>query len=226
MAVPMTPRQHGLLLIVPALVQWPALVAAKCSPAEQACGELCCCVTCTCLEGPHRCEDMWGHATDPVGRADDERFASKEWSDNMMREHQERHAAWIEEHRAKHEQHMQERAERKRKRLEEKAKEKGVDVSEIDEREYYDDAMQKMREQMAELHERHRKEFRDVKGARHRRGDRDRDVDWADAEDTADGAMEEDDWETRAGLRKRRFRKKRGHGREEDDEDAQAHQEL
>eukprot|EP00965_Chrysotila_dentata_P211392 6186440-Pleurochrysis_carterae.AAC.6 len=35
-------------------------VQARCSPAEQVCGDLCCCVTCTCLEGPYRCRTCDG----------------------------------------------------------------------------------------------------------------------------------------------------------------------
>ena len=64
---------------------------AKCSVAEQKCGTLCCCVTCKCHEEPHRCEDMWGKPTDPVGTEDDERFATPEWSKARHGEHLERH---------------------------------------------------------------------------------------------------------------------------------------
>jgi len=40
---------------------------------------------------------MWGKPTDPVGTVDDERFASREWTEQMMAEHQERHRQWIED---------------------------------------------------------------------------------------------------------------------------------
>merc|ERR1719356_2313267 len=85
------------------------LASAKCSPAEQICGELCCCVTCTCLEDPFRCQDMWGKDTDPVGRIDDERFASREWTENMMKEHHERHRKWLEEHEERRKKRREER---------------------------------------------------------------------------------------------------------------------
>merc|ERR1711907_142904 len=66
----------------------------RCSPAEKVCGKLCCCVTCSCLENPHRCEDMWGKATDPVGTVNDKRFEDAAW----LEEHHRQHMEQVEKH--------------------------------------------------------------------------------------------------------------------------------
>merc|ERR1711868_25118 len=67
---------------------------ARCSPAEKQCGDHCCCVTCSCLENPYRCEDMWGKATDPVGHKDDKRFEDAAW----LEEHHRQHMEQVEKH--------------------------------------------------------------------------------------------------------------------------------
>ena len=80
------------------------LVAPACSPAENKCGDLCCCVTCTCLEGPYRCEDMWGKPTDAVGYTHDERWSDPAWLENHHREQME----IAEQHRQEHMERMKE----------------------------------------------------------------------------------------------------------------------
>ena len=80
------------------------LANCACSPAENKCGELCCCVTCTCLEDPYRCEDMWGKPTDPVGTLADERWSDPAWLENHHREQM----AIAEEHRRQHQERMRE----------------------------------------------------------------------------------------------------------------------
>ena len=87
--------------------------AARCSVAEQKCGPLCCCVTCKCLEGPYRCEDMWGKPTDPAGTEDDERFATPEWSQARHEEHLERHREFMEQHKERMEKRRADREERR-----------------------------------------------------------------------------------------------------------------
>jgi hypothetical protein len=86
---------------------------AKCSVAEQKCGTLCCCVTCKCHKEPHRCEDMWGKPTDPVGTEDDERFATPEWSKARHEEHLERHREFMDQHKERMEKRRAEREERR-----------------------------------------------------------------------------------------------------------------
>ena len=66
------PMRLSFLLVVLGL----PLAWSACSPAENVCGDMCCCVTCKCLEGPYQCEDMWGKPTDPVGTQDDDRFTT------------------------------------------------------------------------------------------------------------------------------------------------------
>jgi len=80
------------------------LAQSACSPAENKCGELCCCVTCTCLEDPYRCEDMWGKPTDHVGTQSDERWSDPAWLENHHREQM----AIAEEHRRQHQERMRE----------------------------------------------------------------------------------------------------------------------
>jgi len=83
-----------LLAMLVALAVMVMRVEARCSPAEKQCGDLCCCVTCSCLENPHRCEDMWGKGTDPVGRKDDKRFEDAAW----LEEHHRQHMEQVEKH--------------------------------------------------------------------------------------------------------------------------------
>ncbi|KAL3933246.1 MAG: hypothetical protein SGPRY_000370 [Prymnesium sp.] len=87
---------------------WPlallAVVRGACSPAENKCGDLCCCVTCKCLEGPFSCEDMWGKPTDPVGYSHDKRWVDPAWIENHHREQME----IAEQHRREHMERMRE----------------------------------------------------------------------------------------------------------------------
>mmetsp|Transcript_58350 Transcript_58350/g.160175 ORF Transcript_58350/g.160175 Transcript_58350/m.160175 type:complete len:226 (+) Transcript_58350:22-699(+) len=80
------------------------LARGACSPAENKCGDMCCCVTCKCLENPYSCEDMWGKPTDPVGYVHDERWVDPAWIENHHREQM----AIAEEHRQQHMERMRE----------------------------------------------------------------------------------------------------------------------
>ncbi|KAL1511782.1 hypothetical protein AB1Y20_005073 [Prymnesium parvum] len=98
------------MVAVPSMLRCLALLAlstavqAACSPAENKCGEMCCCVTCKCLENPYSCEDMWGKPTDPVGYSHDERWVDPAWLENHHREQM----ALAEQHRQEHLERMRE----------------------------------------------------------------------------------------------------------------------
>jgi len=80
------------------------LARCACSPAENVCGDMCCCVTCKCLDSPPSCEDMWGKPTDPVGYVHDERWSDPTWLENHHREQM----AIAEQHRQEHVERMRE----------------------------------------------------------------------------------------------------------------------
>merc|ERR1712110_833117 len=84
----------GVLLLGVLLLALLDSAQARCSPADKQCGDHCCCVTCSCLENPHRCEDMWGKSTDPVGHKDDKRFEDAAW----LEEHHRQHMEQVEKH--------------------------------------------------------------------------------------------------------------------------------